>query len=87
MTKEKAEAKLKMSRVTAYSSSGDIHSEEFHRGFIVMGFDEDCTTLWQDLNGAKFGDVVGIIRKIMELNDITIDDITDPTIKIHFVED
>lgn len=87
MTKEEVKAKAMMSRVTAYSSNGDIHSEEFHRGFIVVGFDEDCTTLWQDLNGAKFNDVVGIIRKVMELNNITIDDITDPTIKIRFVED
>lgn len=75
-----------MSRVTAYSSNGGVRSEELHRGFIVMGFDEDCTTLWQDLNGAKLFDVVGIIRKVMELNDITIDDLEDPTIKTYFKE-
>ena len=87
MTKAKAKAKATMSRVTAYSSNGDIHSEEFHRGFIVMGFDEDCTILWQDLNGVKFNDIGGVIRKVMELDHITINDLTDPTIKVRFVED
>lgn len=87
MTKEEVKAKAMMSRVTAYSSNGDIHSEEFHRGFIVMGFDEDCSILWQDLNGVRFNDIVGVIRKVMELDNITIDDLTDPTIKVHFVED
>lgn len=76
-----------MSRVTAYSSNGEIHSEEFPRGYIVMGFNKNYITLWQDLNGAKLFEVVGIIQKVMELNDITIDDLTDPTIKVHLVED
>ena len=76
-----------LSRVTVRSSNGEVHTAEFPKGFIVMGFDKKNSVLWQDLNGVKFYDVVGIIKKVMELNDITIEDLTDPTIKVRLEED